>query len=395
MKGIQDYEIVQINEVSVNDKTTSVGVAPILAKVNSVYAKHDISTITLRIYPSNRRPDVVPRLRPSSGWSMFRIFSLVTAHREYLAMLNMPLIPLSCDIMNPKKSNSLPPKKDPIAIKDIMRKFQVNEPQASAVNAAITQRSGFVLIQGPPGIEGGRRGLGLSCLSNNTQCLSGTGKTKTILTMIGCLLSQSTVGNKISMPGSIGSSSSMMRAPIKQSATMSSGSAAAEKRRILCCAPSNAACDEIIKRLRMGIADFSGKKRFIPSVVRLGSVNSAHPDVKDVTLELLVEEKFMEAKEFQQFMRSTTASSERETTMKKELDSLTKHREELKLKLVAAEDGVTHDSISGLLRQVNDRRKDILRDLYERKEKKADNVKVLDNVKLMVRKKVLVDADVV
>jgi hypothetical protein len=103
----------------------------------------------------------------------------------------------------------------------------------------------------------------------------------------------------------------------------------------------------------------------------------------------------MEAKEFQQFMRSTTASSEKETTMKKELDSLTKHREELKLQLVAAEDGVGHDSISGLLRQVNDRRKDILRDLYEQKEKKADNVKVLDNVKLMVRKKVLVDADVV
>ena len=75
MKGIQDYEIVQINEVSVNDRSTSVGVAPILAKVNSVYSKHDISTITLRIYPSNRRPDIVPRLRPASGWNMFRIFS--------------------------------------------------------------------------------------------------------------------------------------------------------------------------------------------------------------------------------------------------------------------------------------------------------------------------------
>ena len=55
------------------------------------------------------------------------------------------------------------------------------------------------------------------------------------------------------------------------------------KDRILICAPSNAAVDEITRRLKKGIMDSKGKK-FVPSVIRLGT-GQVHFSVEDVTLE--------------------------------------------------------------------------------------------------------------
>ena len=87
-----------------------------------------------------------------------------------------------------------------------------------------------------------------------------------------------------------------------------SASHAIEKKRepLLVCAPSNAAVDEITRRLSMGVsylADEKGKsvqKLFKPSIVRLGVSSSVHSDVRDVSLEYLLESRLKSAKSVNQ-----------------------------------------------------------------------------------------------
>lgn len=104
-RKIQDQDLVQLCEVRINglsfdclllstDPKMKAGSKPIVAKINRVTCKHDQGKIVARIFPSNKRTDIISRLRPGSKWRFSRILSLVTIHREYTAMLNMPLIPL-------------------------------------------------------------------------------------------------------------------------------------------------------------------------------------------------------------------------------------------------------------------------------------------------------------
>lgn len=97
----------------------------------------------------------------------------------------------------------------------------------------------------------------------------GTGKTKTILGIIGALLTSTTIsansaptnGANGAIPGSSGSG-----------------------KQILVCAPSNAAVDELVLRLKQGIVGSYGK-RMEPSVVRLGRSEAINSSVKELTLE--------------------------------------------------------------------------------------------------------------
>jgi hypothetical protein len=67
-------------------------------------------------------------------------------------------------------------------------------------------------------------------------------------------------------------------------------SAPAEHDPILVCAPSNAAVDEVVRRLIKGIPVYSGKI-INPNVVRIGSLDTMHEDVHQVSMEKLVEAK--------------------------------------------------------------------------------------------------------
>jgi senataxin len=60
-------------------------------------------------------------------------------------------------------------------------------------------------------------------------------------------------------------------------------------RKALVCAPSNAAIDELAKRLKDGVWNSEGVK-VLPRVVRLGDVS-----VKDISLDNLVEERLSKA----------------------------------------------------------------------------------------------------
>ncbi|KAJ3217591.1 DEAD-box type RNA helicase [Clydaea vesicula] len=375
MRNISDHDLVQICEVKNSDINVAIGTLPILAKINSSFCKKDSCTITARIFPSTRRPDIIPRLRPGSSWSLLRLISLITAHREYTAMLNLPMVPLSSQIMNPGKvvlgSGYKINSKN---VKELTKKFDINEPQASAVDACVGQKSGFVLIQaeiGPPG----------------------TGKTKTIMTIIGSLLTHST-----SLNASTSGKGTIIQVPVRTRATKPSigdNSVVGNKKRLLCCAPSNAACDELVRRLRDGVQDYSGKKRFVPNVVRMGTLKSVHEDVKDLCLELLVEAKFMEAKEFQHFLKSTTVASAKEKSNLQQMEKINRERDNLNDLLVSAQSGLEISEISNKLRDLNDKRKDLMREIFEEKSKKAENKNSLDSVKIKVKQRILSEADVI
>lgn len=102
----------------------------------------------------------------------------------------------------------------------------------------------------------------------------GSGKTKTIVAIVGALLSDSLRDKGVTIARPQGAES-ISRQP----------SAAAKK--LLVCAPSNAAVDELVMRFRQGIRTVHGEDRKV-SIVRLGRSDAINSNVKDVTLEELV-----------------------------------------------------------------------------------------------------------
>ena len=130
--------------------------------------------------------------------------------------------------------------------------WNVNRAQSEAINAAL-ENEGFSLIQGPPG----------------------SGKTKTIVAIVGGLLSHV-----------FGSSSSNGATRINLPKGADAGEDAPAKK-LLVCAPSNAAVDELVMRLKEGVKTRSGRHQ-MPNIVRIGRSDAINTQVRDVTMEELV-----------------------------------------------------------------------------------------------------------
>ncbi|KAJ4482134.1 SEN1 N terminal-domain-containing protein [Lentinula aciculospora] len=205
------------------------GKCTVLAKaLNFKRPGKDPAEAGLRCYiPPDTRD---PGLQTQSSWQISKVFSLSTLHREYAALVAAEYYDFADRILRPYLA--LPSRIDPKEIKQTMDKCKVNEPQAKAIVSAL-KSDGFVLIQGPPG----------------------TGKTTTICALIST------------------SSQTLSQGPPKNF----------EKRKILLCAPSNAAIDEIVSRLKDRYRSLR--------VVRTGATQSISPNVKDVSLDYLIGEK--------------------------------------------------------------------------------------------------------
>lgn len=109
----------------------------------------------------------------------------------------------------------------------------------------------------------------------------GSGKTKTIIAMVGALLSQTLRDEQ-------------QQAPARPQAQNPRGAqkpaSDAPKKKLLICAPSNAAVDELVVRLKEGIQPLSGPLQKI-NVIRIGRSDAINADVKDVMLDELVRQK--------------------------------------------------------------------------------------------------------
>jgi senataxin len=108
----------------------------------------------------------------------------------------------------------------------------------------------------------------------------GSGKTKTILAIVGALLTdtlRNISGVGITRPQ-----------PVNGSGRPQASSPPSKK--LLVCAPSNAAVDELVMRLKEGVKSLTGHLHKI-SVIRLGRTDNINANVMDVTLDELVSAK--------------------------------------------------------------------------------------------------------
>lgn len=209
-----------------------------IKNTNGAYAD-----ITLRISSDN---DMVHKISSSMELVGLKVNTMTTLEREFSSLKGLQYYDLCPEIIK-----ALPaPIEFPEAskIEKIKSVYDVNDSQARAISGTF-QGDGFSLIQGPPG----------------------TGKTKTILGVIGYSLTQENSSiHRVVAPGA--------KLDVASSANETN------KRKILICAPSNAAVDELVLRIRRGIKNSKGEL-FKPNVVRLGKSDAINEQVKDLTLE--------------------------------------------------------------------------------------------------------------
>ncbi|KGY14769.1 hypothetical protein PABG_12363 [Paracoccidioides brasiliensis Pb03] len=201
-------------------------------------------------------------IAPGNSLFAVRVMSLTPVEREYGSLLALKYYDLSEEILSARPSPIL--KYTPESLQPIIDTYKVNPAQAKAVRSAL-DNDAFTLIQGPPG----------------------SGKTKTIIALVGALLSPILREQSISR-----SSSSSSTRPALSSSTQSAAKNAPtfKSKKLLVCAPSNAAVDELVMRFKQGVISTDGHKREI-SVVRLGRSDAINSNVIDVTLDELVNEK--------------------------------------------------------------------------------------------------------
>lgn len=251
-----------------------------------------VLSVRMLIDPMDPR-HLVSELRDRTEWHVIRVCSLVTVHREYMALSQVTAFPLFPYIMDPLKLStgglSVPSRELTERVPHIASFFKVNESQALAIAASIHHPSPLVLVQGPPG----------------------TGKTTTILSMISYYIGvhRSAQAGKEASEQRGGRLTNTRIAHMIPAATSVSSSSSARstldkklRKPLLVCAPSNAAVDEIVKRLVQGIAVYdpdrsrpsktgssSPVRYFKPNVVRVGNSDVIHDDVRPYTLDYLMQ----------------------------------------------------------------------------------------------------------
>ncbi|KAJ3257032.1 DEAD-box type RNA helicase [Boothiomyces macroporosus] len=246
-----DYKQENWNENSFLCLTDESGVT-ILVFVKAVQKKLKVYNLTCKLSLKGDNTRNTPNIRPHTKWEAKLVMSLTTYIREYNTLVKMGSYMMLPNIINPSKTATFM-KPDRLKLDHYIEKLGVNESQAEALYCAVNQKLGFVLIQGPPG----------------------TGKTRTLLAIISALQIPKEV---IAIPTNY-SHSKMDQYPGRVN------------KRLLICAPSNAAIDEITRRLMQGILDYNGKI-YRPNIVRIGNASSIHNDVISISLDALVEKQF-------------------------------------------------------------------------------------------------------
>ncbi|KAI1779364.1 SEN1 N terminal-domain-containing protein [Hypoxylon cercidicola] len=217
-----------------------------LARIWRVQFKNGSLEVQFRL--SGRAGPIISTMMPQAELYAVKITNMTTIEREYASLESLQYYDLMPEVLEAKPSPML--KFSPEAVEQVMQNYQLNTGQAKAILNA-KENDAFTLVQGPPG----------------------TGKTKTIVAMVGALLTgnfSTTSGVPIRRPG----------AP---SSTVSKGTS----KKLLVCAPSNAAVDELVLRLKDGVKSTTGSFHKI-NVLRLGRTDAINAAVKDVTLDEMV-----------------------------------------------------------------------------------------------------------
>lgn len=208
--------------------------------------------IIYRVMPGT---SIVSALTPGSVIFGTKIQSITPLEREYGALLGLQYYDLCDEIIKARPSPLLTYTDNQVG--PIIENYTLNKAQAKAVRSAV-DNDAFTLIQGPPG----------------------SGKTKTIVAIVGALLSDSLSEKQFG--------TTRIEMPKSNTANQPTSSPASKK--LLVCAPSNAAVDELVMRFKEGVKTLKGVHKKI-NVVRLGRSDAINSNVVDVTMDELVNKR--------------------------------------------------------------------------------------------------------
>jgi senataxin len=286
-------------------------------------------------------------LHINTVWSLRKVFSLSTLHREYGALVALPHYDLFQTILTPKLS--VMPSIEQREVQHTMSAYNVNEPQARAIIGSL-KVDGFALIQGPPG----------------------TGKTSTICGLVEAFLQKRPRAVTSIHVGKAATSSE----PVKK---------------ILLCAPSNAAIDEIAGRLKEG---YRGPQRKASSlkVVRVGTDKAIDISVKDVSLDYLVEQKLNG-----QAPDNTSKDAHGEiNVLRGEIEQVKQIKQQKLEELASVRDNNARMVVlEEEIKKLNSRRMTLTQQFDRLKDKQKSDSRTLDAIRRRVRTEVLQEADVI
>lgn len=314
-----------------------------LARVREIKsANADYSDITLRVFPQGSMMGV---LTPKSVIVCMKVMQMVTIEREYSSLKGLQYYDLGEAILQAKPSKA--PEISDADTRLMLKVHNVNESQARAILGSYNTE-GFSLIQGPPG----------------------TGKTKTILGIVGYTLSQ------------------LAKAGVIETPVDGTRSATPEEKtgpKVLICAPSNAAVDELVLRLKDGVRNSKGES-FVPHVVRLGRSDAVNAAVRDVTLEELLD------KQTQNRTQQTAIDPNIRTEHTKCISLRDEYRKKLSLGNLS-ESEVTE--IETKLRDVNKKRNELAKKLDEQRENASIAYRTREIERRQLQAKILTNAQVI
>lgn len=296
--------------------------------------------VTLHVRIDNSRDS--PSLGVKSRCQLRKHMNMSTAAREFAALKGLPFY-------EPELLNSILEAK-PTALPEIPRvtwekamiAYNVNEPQAKAIIGSMRVK-GFALIQGPPG----------------------TGKTKTISGLAGRFMTERPT--HISLHGS--------------------GKTVNAK--LLICAPSNAAIDEVTRRLKDGVPTSDGKM-VVPQIVRLGAESSMNAAVKDVSLDSLIEARVSSVR---------AKGGDNDVHIKRveaALDEIRQKREAKQAELaMAGDDADRRQQIEAELSTLVQQRIVKSKEMNKYRDAARDSGRQLDGARREARERILQDADII
>ncbi|OKL62806.1 hypothetical protein UA08_01469 [Talaromyces atroroseus] len=242
--GEADIVLLSKSRSPANDKSSP----HCLARISGINRKKGIVEVSYRVNPGN---PIISSIAPGATMWAVRITSLTPLEREYGSLMALQYYDLCEEIIKAKPSPIL--KYNDAGLKPLVDNYTVNLAQAKAIKSAL-DNDAFTLIQGPPG----------------------SGKTKTIVALVGALMS-----NSLSNQQSVA-----IARPGEKQASAPPGKASVAKK-LLVCAPSNAAVDELVMRFKAGVKTLQGRSEKL-SVIRLGRSDAINANVLDVTLDELV-----------------------------------------------------------------------------------------------------------
>ncbi|KAI0522255.1 SEN1 N terminal-domain-containing protein [Xylaria bambusicola] len=277
-----------------------------LARIWRIQFKNGSLEVQYRL--SSRAGPIISNLMPQAEFYAIKITNMTTIEREYASLESLQYYDLAPEILEAKPSPMLSFSEE--AVDKAMKNYHLNQGQAKAILHA-KENDAFTLVQGPPG----------------------TGKTKTIVAMVGALM------------GGAQSAQSMGTA-IKRPDGLASTSNKGVSKKLLVCAPSNAAVDELVLRLKAGVKSMNGTFHKI-NVLRLGRSDAINAAVRDVTLDELVKAR-VEGTE-----KENNGPSSREL-MHQEAGQIKKELGELRPQLEAARETGDRAEINRLQRKFDE-----------------------------------------